>query len=770
MASLQFYFLLTLNAQAPVLLSASRYLMFETRFSLRRRLRLAVAALAIQIFVPTLVYGQSGTWNSVSSGNWADAFNWSGSTVANGSNSTATFSSAIIAPTTITLTSGRTIGNMTFSVAGANGSAWTVSGQTITLSRTTGIPTITTTTSATIASNLAGTQGLQKSGSRTLTLTGNNTYSGGTWLTAGTLQVNSLSAIGSGLLSVRNSTFRYSGTGSEKTSRELRIDTGNATFQIDSASAHLSFNPTAGTRNRNLTKTGAGTLEMGGSFSGAALITVSQGRLILTANNAHTGGTFASAGTLEINSVASLGTGYVRVTGGVFDYRGTGSESTNQQLRLDAGSSTFNIQEAGAHLTFNPASGTRNRALTKTGAGTLEMAGAFSGGASITANGGRLILSGNNTHTGANQVLAGILQINSFSGIGTGSLTIRNGSVLDYRGSGSETTSRQLNLNAGASTIHVQNSSAHLTINPTSGTRNQSFTKTGAGTLQLGGAFTGGASVNVNGGTLILTAANTHTGGTTVSSGRLILNNTTGSGTGTGPVTVASTAFIGGNGRFTGALTANGVVAPGNSIGTLTTGALVFSSSSTYDYEMDTATLNGDLLNVNGNLTIQPGAQLSLSELASATVALGSKLTLISYAGLWNGTSFAGFSQNSIFSLGSNLWQINYNDTSSGVNGGLYGNFITVTAVPEPSVWMYVGAILVSGAGIHRRNRKKRPHPQHQFRITEFMLPKNQGSSSEVCQSFPRRRESTSLSRTGFSPARKRLIAKRGSYFGTIHQ
>jgi autotransporter-associated beta strand protein len=609
------------------------------------------------------------------------------------------------------LASDQTIGNMTFSVAGANGSAWTVSGQTITLSRTTGIPTISTTTSATIDSILTGTQGLQKSGSRTLTLLGNNTYSGGTWLTAGTLQVNSLSAIGTGLLSVRNSTFRYLGTGSQTTTRELRIDSGNATFSIDSASAHLTFNPTSGTRNRNLTKTGAGTLQMGGSFSGTALLTVNQGRLILTANNTHSGGTYLYAGNLQVDSTSSLGTGYLRVRSGVFDYRGTGSETTSQPLLLDTGSSTFRIQNATANLTFNPVSGTRNRALTKTGAGTLEMAGAFSGGASITVNGGRMILSGNNTHTGANQLLAGTLQINGVSGIGTGSLTIRNGAVLDYRGSGSESTSRQLNMNLGAATINVQSPSAHLTINPSSGTRNQSFTKTGDGTLQLGAGFTGGASINVNGGTLILMAASTYTGGTVVSSGRLVLNNATGSGTGTGAVTIAPSASLGGNGRLTGALVANGVVAPGNSIGTLTTGAMDFSGVSTYDHEMNTLSLTGDLMNVNGNLTIQAGAQLTLSELASATVADGSKLTLISYAGLWSGTTFAGYSQGSIFSLGSNLWQINYSDTSGGANGGLYGNFITITAVtaiPEPSAWICVAAAFAAGGLTTRRKGTRR--------------------------------------------------------------
>src|SRR4029079_544828 len=63
----------------------------------------------------------------------------------------------------------------------------------------------------------------------------------------------------------------------------------------------------------------------------------------------------------------------------------------------------------------------------------------------------------------------------------------------------------------------------------------------------------------------ILTGNNSYSGTTNVNAGPLLINGTQ---TGTGLTTVASGATLGGTGTLGGALTNNGTVSPGASVGT----------------------------------------------------------------------------------------------------------------------------------------------------------------------------------------------------------
>ena len=89
--------------------------------------------------------------------------------------------------------------------------------------------------------------------------------------------------------------------------------------------------------------------------------------------------------------------------------------------------------------------------------------------------------------------------------------------------------------------------------------------------LSLDVVVNNGGLTKAGGGTMRLTSANTYDGGTTVSAGRLLVNNVTGSGTGSGSVTVSG-GTLGGTGTIAGPVTVNGggTVSPGTSIGTLT--------------------------------------------------------------------------------------------------------------------------------------------------------------------------------------------------------
>lgn len=110
-------------------------------------------------------------------------------------------------------------------------------------------------------------------------------------------------------------------------------------------------------------------------------------------------------------------------------------------------------------------------------------------------------------------------------------------------------------------------------------------------------------------GTLTLTADNTgtFTGATTIDAGTVAVS---GSGT-LGPITVDLGANLKGNGHVFGNVIDNGTVKPGNSIGTLTiTGNYTQATGSTFEVELSPSV--GDLLAVNGMVTIDPGSTIAL--------------------------------------------------------------------------------------------------------------------------------------------------------------
>ena len=158
------------------------------------------------------------------------------------------------------------------------------------------------------------------------------------------------------------------------------------------------------------------------------------------------------------------------------------------------------------------------------------------------------------------------------------------------------------------------------------------------GTVVFGGVIqqgngTIGSITKSGGGVVELTNANTYNGTTIVEAGTLLVNNTSGSGTGSGNVTVLSGGTLGGNGSFSGALSvqSGGIVAPGASTGNLTVNNSATIAGS-YACELDGA--GSDLLVVNGDLDLT-GASLSVSELSTPT---GGPYLIATYTGELTGT------------------------------------------------------------------------------------------------------------------------------------
>ncbi len=366
----------------------------------------------------------------------------------------------------------------------------------------------------------------------------------------------------------------------------------------------------------------------------------------------------------------------------------------NNQINGGSGNGTRIASDSSGSLTVNGTLNANNKSLylegTSTGNNTL--ASVFNGnGGLIKRDSGTWVLGGNNGYTGGTVIEGGLLRASALSRIGSGSLTIGGGSTFSYEGAGSETTARTLNLNSGASTIDVTESSASLTFSSTDGVRNQAFTKAGAGELTIAGGFSGAASITVADGTLRLTGASDHSGTTTVNNGGALVIDGTHTGGGAYDIQAGSelmgTGTIGAN-----VSVANGAtLAAGNSIGTLNiVGNLTVGGA--FEWEVNSALNTADLVNVNGNVNLN-GAILNIVELDAFPA--GQKFTLFSYSGNLVG-SFSGFNES--------MWTINYTDGAAGLNGGSHANFVTLSAVPEPTAFLFVGATIAVGFLRRRRS------------------------------------------------------------------
>ena len=328
--------------------------------------------------------------------------------------------------------------------------------------------------------------GLTKLGANALTLTGANTYSGGTILSAGQLNINSVSAIGTGPLTINGGTLGNTSAGPVALANN-NAQNWNANFTfVGTQDLNLGAGPVTMSAARTVTVS-AGNLTVGGNITGAfGFLKNGNGTLTLGGTN-----NFATveidAGVLAVNSIAALGSGYLAIEyGSTFRYTGSGSETLSRQIWIDrAGSpaATFDVTQPGANLSITANGGSLSMGgLIKTGPGTLTWGGSpFTGGA-VTVQEGTLTLTGVHTYSGGTTINGGTLQL----GDGT-----TNGSVT-----GSIVNNAQLVIN----TVAAQNFSA--VISTTAGIGN--VTKIGPETLTLVKPQSYNGSTQITGGTLQL--------------------------------------------------------------------------------------------------------------------------------------------------------------------------------------------------------------------------------------------------------------------------
>ncbi len=266
-------------------------------------------------------------------------------------------------------------------------------------------------TSTTFAGSIAGNSALTKTGTGTLTLSGtNNTYTGATTISAGTLAL--------------------SGSGSLASTTTMAVSSG-ATFDVGGRSQEIAGLSGAGSVTNAsgiLTVNNTNSSTFSGALSGAGSLTkAGSGTLILSGNNAYSGGTLVSAGKLRLDRTTAAGTGTITQTDGTstLEINTTGTVANAMDIY---NISTLQSVTLSGNKTLNNATYTVASSTTTTDSGNL------SGTGGVTKEGaGTLILTGDNSYTGAVAVNAGLLNLNSSTGgaaATTSTVSVASGATL----------------------------------------------------------------------------------------------------------------------------------------------------------------------------------------------------------------------------------------------------------------------------------------------------------------------------------------------------
>src|SRR5271165_4377070 len=151
----------------------------------------------------------------------------------------------------------------------------------------------------TFSGDIINSGSLTKMGAGTLTLSGNNAYTGGTNIVGGVLSVSSDSNLGTGGITISNNAELLTTGALFASTKAITLGTGGGTL----ASA------TGTTAAYGSVISGSGRLSIGDA--------INNGMIVLSAANTYSGGTVLNSGTLVVNNAQALGLGDVVVTGGV---------------------------------------------------------------------------------------------------------------------------------------------------------------------------------------------------------------------------------------------------------------------------------------------------------------------------------------------------------------------------------------------------------------------------------------------------------------------
>jgi fibronectin-binding autotransporter adhesin len=500
--------------------------------------------------------------------------------------------------------------------------------------------------SGTFSGAITGGGSLTKSGAGILVLTGSNSYSGGTTIQGGELDILTDANIGG-----PTSTITFAGG-------LLQL---NSTSVTNLNSHMVNWSTFNGGFDTNAAMNFTVPQSIGGS--GSVTITGTSGTVTLSGTNTYTGGTTVAGGQLIVTDDTNLGAAGspLTLTGGRFRVNGTTFTNLDNHPLTLSGTPTIDINTAGNTFTINQ---------SITGSGGFTKAGA-----------GVLVLTANNSFSGVTTVTSGILRLANSQALRKSTLSLTtSGVTIDFAG-----INPTLGGLSGNQPLDIQG----LTMSV--GNNNGSTTYSGV----MSNSAAAGVLVKIGTGTLTLAGKSTYTTPTTISGGVIAIGTLTNGGLasalGASSSTAANLVLDSGTLQYTGTsqtfdrlftLTAKGGALDGSGTGGFTFGSTgQAAASGTGDR---TLTLTGSETHSNYSFDIADpvGGKTSLYKTGSGRWLIGGT-TARTYSGdthIVSGTLHVFGSStapiphgagkgNLVIDAGALLELNNYNVTINGLNG-----------------------------------------------------------------------------------------------------